>query len=1068
MGGFIMKEFNTYNDFSESPVSEKITLAWVNCKQRLYDWTQVEASDVWRATPTHFVVGCQESFTVLTEASSPNITSGEYHYDGTYLYVYTEDGFDNSLTDLEVIPIYRLFFSDAPLNLSWDLSDTGTQVYYENRIKSSPGFKTKLDSDQTAISLTGSGTLKLNNQDLFFEDLFDLFVFENQSVSIFSYTRSLDPSQRKLLYKGDVSDKTYGTAEVSFKIKDEIDSLSESIPLTKYSELTDTINVTPDVSQQVCRRLYGTFSDVKCQSVDMLYDATLDQDAFTLDDTASIEKDGKVLTGTNLKEQLSQGDTIYFGEESFTIETIVSTTKALIGGEADQAYNDVPTVIPVRPYYNTNRKFLIAGHPLSEASTTITATYERNRIDVADTAGFKAGDYVRINDTYDVSIKRISGSTFVFTQNIPQLPSVGNTVKKAKVQKATIRYPDREYVNITLDRDRFTVSETSEATYITLDNDAEKEATTAKLLPGNFFILDNYDVCWSGIPSLFKLTIPENTSGSLYGKYFTLYSDNVETFFYFAEDVDSDEDETEPPVVTFAITSVDTGTDTLTSNNHGLVEGEQVSFTSTEDLPSPLQDGYEYFVREATANTFQVSADIDSDIKDITSVGTGTITAEKQKEYKEIILTSDDMTAEEVASIVAETIELSIGTFLTKKLGEKVTCYSKAGGDIDTGSNGDSGVVITKLMKGKLPDSGLKIADYVKVRDIVNPQGGNDYSISEIFDTSFRIRTNFSETTRSYKTYIYNIGYVNNDSNLFVDVLGKANASGDQLINASDVIKDLLIEAGLGDRLNLDSFERSKVNLPYDISLKLPLDISEEAPIMKDAVDLINQSILGSVVLIGVDGGIEIAFNALDVERISQDLMEITDEDILSWSVKSTGDSYRDIIAHYDFTDIVDQKYIEYLYESDFTKYTDSKNTMEVDFYLHDQTDAEECAQRRLYFNNNSRADVAIKGKLSLAKFNMGDKVVLNLHGLYKRLGNESSTKVMGNVSSVSTTGTTVDLIITTQGNNLYSKNAVISDDSASDFADATETEKLYASYFVGDDDTILDRNDLQGCNSFA
>lgn len=64
--------------------------------------------------------------------------------------------------------------------------------------------------------------------------------------------------------------------------------------------------------------------------------------------------------------------------------------------------------------------------------------------------------------------------------------------------------------------------------------------------------------------------------------------------------------------------------DIITSNGHGLSQGDCVQFTTTTTLPAGLSLVTNYYVIEPTTNTFKVSATLDGPTVDITDTGTGT------------------------------------------------------------------------------------------------------------------------------------------------------------------------------------------------------------------------------------------------------------------------------------------------------------------------------------------------------------------------------------------------------------------------------------------------------------
>ena len=73
---------------------------------------------------------------------------------------------------------------------------------------------------------------------------------------------------------------------------------------------------------------------------------------------------------------------------------------------------------------------------------------------------------------------------------------------------------------------------------------------------------------------------------------------------------------------------VNTGTDRITENTHGMVEGDVIRLTTTGTLPTGLELQTTYFVRNPNVNDFQLSETPDGSIVDITAAaGGGTHTA---------------------------------------------------------------------------------------------------------------------------------------------------------------------------------------------------------------------------------------------------------------------------------------------------------------------------------------------------------------------------------------------------------------------------------------------------------
>ena len=64
--------------------------------------------------------------------------------------------------------------------------------------------------------------------------------------------------------------------------------------------------------------------------------------------------------------------------------------------------------------------------------------------------------------------------------------------------------------------------------------------------------------------------------------------------------------------------------DVVTAAAHGFTNGQKVRFTTTTTLPAGLSAATNYFVRDATTDTFKVSATVDGAAVNITDTGTGT------------------------------------------------------------------------------------------------------------------------------------------------------------------------------------------------------------------------------------------------------------------------------------------------------------------------------------------------------------------------------------------------------------------------------------------------------------
>lgn len=464
----------SFNDHAIKPISEKITTAWIQPKERIIaNWVDTLAP-IYSISTNYYVINVFVDATALTEASSASLNTGEFYYDNvtSTLHVRLSDDTDPSLSF--TVAHYRLFYSDKPIILEYDLS-TGRDVEYEGLIKNIGSFKHELDSDDlTGVALSGKGTITLENSAGSFDAIYDKLFWEGAEVFLYAYS----DLGTQIIYKGTVDTKSYSSKEVKFKVKDIIDRLRDEVPLEVFASSTgtpDTLDFTPK------RRIYGRVSGLQTVSLDQ----TLDTD--TLTGTFSGTKDGKTITGigSNLLKELSPKDIIKYiqDEDEYTlkVELINSDTEFTVSEEIERTFADLSADVEyIIPYRYNNRKRFIASHEIKQPVATILIASQLNRLqvtDIADLVDFEAGDDVIINGTTR-EIRRISNDVVILNTNLPSLPVPTDTITKAAIQSVSFNgttfLVTRDYV----------VTNTSEC-YATLTDDAEVNITRPILFNNN-------------------------------------------------------------------------------------------------------------------------------------------------------------------------------------------------------------------------------------------------------------------------------------------------------------------------------------------------------------------------------------------------------------------------------------------------------------------------------------------------------------------------------------------------------------------------------------------------------
>ena len=135
--------------------------------------------------------------------------------------------------------------------------------------------------------------------------------------------------------------------------------------------------------------------------------------------------------------------------------------------------------------------------------------------------------------------------------------------------------------------------------------------------------------------------------------------------------------------VRFTVTA-DAGTDTFTATAHGRSNGDRIRISSTGSTPTGLDEGEYYYLIGATTNTFQLSESEGGAAVNITTAGTGTLTAnydpyltiDEERIYRDLQFShvNDDTQAKRLALITLKQIRNEAIATLHCKIGTADAC----------------------------------------------------------------------------------------------------------------------------------------------------------------------------------------------------------------------------------------------------------------------------------------------------------------------------------------------------------------------------------------------------------
>ncbi len=456
--------FANRSEFIEAQASEKVTLAQVEANAPLREWA-ISSGDIYTKVVLYYIINMFQDDTELTEAASAAVTEGEWFFESSTntVTIHVNGGGDPGLVN--TIARYQFNYSDAPITASIDLTNSGSHVHYEGRIKSAPGYKHKIATEQKLTSIIGSGVLKLENTDGGLDSIFDSLFFENREVRVYSWNRNLTFSEARIIFRGRITNKTYTEAAIEYRVKDNLFDLNQPVPQDAY---TDDDNVNEDVKGRYKRWIYGKVDGLKLQSIDQI------GSGFAIAGTVAGDGTSTTLTGvgTAFLSETSPDDKLAIGTQEFTIESIESDTSLTLDTQPAFSFSlQTAILIPDIPTTNKNRDFFVAGHESATLSTTVVEIKQFNRITVADTTGFIIGDFVEFTTGERIEIKNIDN-----TNNILVLRQ--NVIIKPAISSAVIRQPIQELFaeGTAINDDDFTITNSTETT-ITLDSDTEFNLT---------------------------------------------------------------------------------------------------------------------------------------------------------------------------------------------------------------------------------------------------------------------------------------------------------------------------------------------------------------------------------------------------------------------------------------------------------------------------------------------------------------------------------------------------------------------------------------------------------------
>jgi hypothetical protein len=295
--------------------------------------------------------------------------------------------------------------------------------------------------------------------------------------------------------------------------------------------------------------------------------------------------------------------------------------------------------------------------------------------------------------------------------------------------------------------------------------------------------------------------------------------------------------------------------------------------------------------------------------------------------------------------------------------------------------------------------------------------------------------------------------YVEGESVLSCDVLGateEGTTSGTFIKTGSQVVKHLLIEAGLESAIDEASFTAAEDLASQRIGMVIPTKLNDsKVPTVRDCINRVNQSIFASLIQSNDFG---LVCSVLSPGR-SSTMTRFREYDVINFAIKSSSDKIaKTAVIEYGFKEYDyatrEASNLEATHSNDAAEYLAlATKEFRTQTILVDSTQAQILANRWAFILSVARSIVSIKTKLQGARLQINDRILLDHEKLYERFGTTSRLKVgMVQAAFKSVTDSKIELEDLAGS---FSRCAVITPNDAAAFDAASDEDKIYYGYIT-------------------
>lgn len=309
-----------------------------------------------------------------------------------------------------------------------------------------------------------------------------------------------------------------------------------------------------------------------------------------------------------------------------------------------------------------------------------------------------------------------------------------------------------------------------------------------------------------------------------------------------------------------------------------------------------------------------------------------------------------------------------------------------------------------------------------------------------------------------YKSFVFGSSDV-----LSCDVYGKTvdgDTTSKMLKTAPDIVRDLLVSAGLDDSISESSFTAAKDLFSEELSLVVPSTFNDKASKLsfRDVINKVNNSVLGMLIQ---NNNFLLEYNSLR-PRVSASMPYFSESDLIRYKSDSTN---KNMIKKA----VVDYAFKEYDYASKAALNSSVDKSSNIATYILktsniktytslcvNEKDAQRLADRWTFLLEYSSNSITFETKLVAAQLQINDIIQIDHRKLYDRLGGTGSIKILL-IEKIAKKGDGVE-ITAIDLSNAFNRVAKISNTETT-YENSNDETKLHSGYLT-DEFGLIDNDE--------